>query len=42
MNAKYCESCGVEIYCGDICNECERVNGSEQVVLTICIHREED
>lgn len=42
MSVKYCEACGVEIYCGHICNRCESENGSEPVAVTIYIHKEED
>ncbi len=32
--AFYCDGCGVNIYSGSHCNECDPQNGSEQVVIT--------
>lgn len=35
--AFYCDDCGVNIYSGTHCTECDPANGSEQVVSTFIV-----
>ncbi|WP_276608201.1 hypothetical protein [Bacillus dicomae] len=41
MGAEFCEVCGVEIVCGDLCNDCDCKHGSEKVYTPIFADGEE-
>lgn len=42
MAAKYCKDCGVEIWDGKQCKDCDPVNESEEVAMRFVIWKEDE